>query len=270
MTTFATVEINKYDRTIAEVEAQIQQLQETLTQCQSERQNIQSIEQMGLSAIAQIQKTLASCIHAGLPQLADSFKEQVTASLNMDNLPELPASDASTETEVPVIVPPVSSNESDESDRVTDDNILQTITALDEEHLTDNYLPIYLYRQAFPQLSREQQDNALYRLCANDRIELSTLQEVRSYTPEQIKAGIPQNIGGPLFFIVVEDQKERSPSKPIATASVGAASATDVTLMSFEELKTYCLSLGMNKSDIRKHGKLTRRDTWIGALKDFS
>jgi hypothetical protein len=49
---------------------------------------------------------------------------------------------------------------------------------------------------------------------------------------------------------------------------VGAASATDVTLMSFEELKSYCLGLGMNKSDIRKHGKLTRRDTWLRALEN--
>jgi hypothetical protein len=52
-------------------------------------------------------------------------------------------------------------------------------------------------------MSREQLDRALYRLQKDNKIELSTLQEVSAYTPEQIKSGIPQNIGGSLFFIVV-------------------------------------------------------------------
>jgi len=42
-------------------------------------------------------------------------------------------------------------------------------------------------------------DQALYRLQQNDQIELSSLQHVTAYTPEQIDAGI-QDIGGPLFL----------------------------------------------------------------------
>lgn len=72
-------------------------------------------------------------------------------------------------------------------------------------------------------MTRQEQDSALYRLCADDRIELSTLQDVRAYTSEQIKAGIPQDIGGSIFFIVVEDKEKPVRSKPLATASVGAA-----------------------------------------------
>ena len=46
-------------------------------------------------------------------------------------------------------------------------------------------------------------DAILYRLQKTNRIDFSTLQEVSAYTPEQIDAGIPQNIGGQLFFLIV-------------------------------------------------------------------
>ncbi|MBW4570264.1 MAG: transcription factor RcaD [Tolypothrix carrinoi HA7290-LM1] len=87
---------------------------------------------------------------------------------------------------------------------LTDEEILQTIRKLDREFGTDNYLPIFHLRQKLqPPLSREELDKALYRLQANDEIELSSLQEANAYTPEQIDAGIPQNVGGSLFFISV-------------------------------------------------------------------
>lgn len=86
----------------------------------------------------------------------------------------------------------------------TDEEILQTIRNLDRQLGTDNYLPIFHLRQKLqPPLSREQLDQSLYRLQRNDQIELSSLQEAIAYTPEQIDAGIPQDIGGPLFFIAV-------------------------------------------------------------------
>lgn len=76
---------------------------------------------------------------------------------------------------------------------------MQIIRDLDRQLGTDNYLPIFHLRQKFqPPLSREQLDQLLYRLQRNDRIDLSSLQEVSAYTPEQIDAGIPQDIGGPL------------------------------------------------------------------------
>ncbi|KOR33771.1 MULTISPECIES: hypothetical protein [Planktothricoides] len=90
--------------------------------------------------------------------------------------------------------------------RPADAEILKMIQNLDRELATDNYLPIFYLRQKLqPPLSREEVDQALYRLQRNDKIELSSLQEAIAYTPEQIEAGIPQDIGGPLFFIIVTE-----------------------------------------------------------------
>ncbi|HIK28638.1 MAG: hypothetical protein N3E45_13915 [Oscillatoriaceae bacterium SKW80] len=86
---------------------------------------------------------------------------------------------------------------------LTDADILKVIRDLDRELGTDNYLPIYHLRQKLqPPLTREELDKALYRLQRHDKIELSSLQEALAYTPEQIEAGIPQDVGGPLFFII--------------------------------------------------------------------
>lgn len=96
--------------------------------------------------------------------------------------------------------PEVPVSKSQPSDR----EILQVIQSLDRQLGTENYLPIFHLRQKLePQLSREQLDRILYRLQKDNQIELSTLQEVSAYTPEQINSGIPQNIGGALFFIIV-------------------------------------------------------------------
>ena len=86
----------------------------------------------------------------------------------------------------------------------TDEEILQAIKYLDREINSDNYLPIFHLRDKFqPPLSREELDQALYRLAKDERIELSALQEARFYTAQQIDTGIAQNIGGPLFFISI-------------------------------------------------------------------
>jgi hypothetical protein len=86
----------------------------------------------------------------------------------------------------------------------SDEEILQIIQDLDREMGTENYLPIFHLRQKLqPPLSRDELDQVLYRLQGNDTIELSSLQEASTYTPEQIDAGIPQDIGGSLFFIAV-------------------------------------------------------------------
>lgn len=90
------------------------------------------------------------------------------------------------------------------SNQPSDVEILYTIRKLDKQLGTENYLPIFHLRQKLqPPLSRTELDRALYRLERNNQIELSTLQEVRFYTPNQIDAGIPQDIGGPLFFIMM-------------------------------------------------------------------
>jgi len=86
----------------------------------------------------------------------------------------------------------------------TDVEILNKIKELDLEYNTDNYLPIFHLRNEFqPPLSRAELDGALYRLQAEDKIDLSTLAEVDAYTPAEINAGIPQIVGGSLFFITV-------------------------------------------------------------------
>jgi hypothetical protein len=86
----------------------------------------------------------------------------------------------------------------------SDAEILQMIQNLDYELGTENYLPIFHLRQKLQSsLSRQALDEALYRLQRNDAIELSSLQEADAYTAEQVDAGIPQTIGGSLFFITV-------------------------------------------------------------------
>ncbi len=86
----------------------------------------------------------------------------------------------------------------------TDAQVLQLIQALDHELGTKNYLPLFYLRQKIqPPLSRDEVDQSLYRLQRSDRIELSSLQEAIAYTPRQVEAGIPQDIGGPLFFISI-------------------------------------------------------------------
>lgn len=82
--------------------------------------------------------------------------------------------------------------------------ILEVIQTLDRELATENYLPIFHLREKLqPPLSRDELDQALYRLQRADKIELSSLQEAVAYTLDQVEAGIPQEIGGPLFFISV-------------------------------------------------------------------
>ncbi|MDB9448451.1 transcription factor RcaD [Dolichospermum circinale] len=93
---------------------------------------------------------------------------------------------------------------SDINGNISDEEILETIKKLDRELGTENYLPIFHLRQKLqPPLLRDDLDQALYRLQKSDKIDFSTLQESSAYTPEQIDAGIPQNIGGQLFFIIV-------------------------------------------------------------------
>ena len=93
---------------------------------------------------------------------------------------------------------------SDINSNISDEEILETIKKLDRELGTENYLPIFHLRQKLqPPLLRDDLDQALYRLQKSDKIDFSTLQESSAYTPEQIDAGIPQNIGGQLFFLIV-------------------------------------------------------------------
>lgn len=91
-----------------------------------------------------------------------------------------------------------------EVDKPTLEQILETIRHLDRELNTDNYLPLYALRERLqPPLSREELDRSLYHLQRQNFIELGSIQDVSYYTPEQLRAGIPQPLGGSLFFISV-------------------------------------------------------------------
>jgi len=101
------------------------------------------------------------------------------------------AAAASTQTVIPSRQPP------------SPDDIYELIAQLDREHATNNYLPIYHLRDRLAAvLDRDGLDRALYALQRQDRIELSSLQEAAHYTADQVAAGIPQDIGGPLFFAI--------------------------------------------------------------------
>jgi hypothetical protein len=87
----------------------------------------------------------------------------------------------------------------------TDEEILATIKDLDYELGTDNYLPIFHLREKLqPPLSRKELDDALFRLEREDKIEISSLANAEAYTAEQVRAGISQTIGGPLFFLIAD------------------------------------------------------------------
>ncbi|MGK7874370.1 MAG: transcription factor RcaD [Xenococcaceae cyanobacterium] len=86
----------------------------------------------------------------------------------------------------------------------TEEEILQLIRDLDKDLGTDNYLPIFHLREKLKsRLSREKLDEALYSLQKQDKIDLSSLVEAIHYTSKEIDAGIPQDVGGPLFFLIV-------------------------------------------------------------------
>jgi hypothetical protein len=95
---------------------------------------------------------------------------------------------------------------SNNGDSLSPQALLDTIRQLDQQLNTDNFLPIFHLREKLqPPISREELDQMLYELQGEDLIELSTLQDVSNYREEQIAAGIPQNIGGALFYISLID-----------------------------------------------------------------
>ncbi|MBD2578835.1 hypothetical protein [Oscillatoria sp. FACHB-1406] len=98
----------------------------------------------------------------------------------------------------------VADNSASSQTKPSDEEILARIVELDRSLGTNNYLPIFHLREKLqPPLSRTELDEALYRLQEQDKIELSSLVEANAYTPEQVDAGIPQPIGGSLFFIML-------------------------------------------------------------------
>lgn len=87
----------------------------------------------------------------------------------------------------------------------SDKEILQTIDDLDWKLRTKNRLPIYYVREKLqPPLSREELDEALYRLEKSGKIELKAMTEGWRYSRQDFNAGIPQRAGSRLFFVTLK------------------------------------------------------------------
>jgi predicted transcriptional regulator len=129
--------------------------------------------------------------------LLSNYLKFLRKSLSADTLSATPLQPETISNQKPQPTPPLPIGE------LNDDLILQAIRDLDRELNTNNYLPIFHLREKLPNLSREQLDQTIYRLQRQDKIELSSLQEGSRYTTEQIDAGIHQELGRPLFYIIV-------------------------------------------------------------------
>ncbi|WP_159786586.1 hypothetical protein [Sodalinema gerasimenkoae] len=86
----------------------------------------------------------------------------------------------------------------------SDSELIEIIHKIDSRLPTNNYTPIYHLRaEVQPPMTRDELDQALFRLIEDDKIQLSSLQDGMSYNDEQLAAGIPQEFSSPLFFIIV-------------------------------------------------------------------
>lgn len=91
-----------------------------------------------------------------------------------------------------------------ESQKPEAEDVLALVQTLDQALNTQNYLPLFHLRYAVqPPLIADELDQILYQLQREDKIELSSLQDAIAYPPDQLSAGIPQDIGGPLFFVSI-------------------------------------------------------------------
>ena len=104
----------------------------------------------------------------------------------------------------------------------------------------DNFIPLFAVRETpeFSSLSRESQDNLLRSLQRQDIIEMSTLQDVTQFTPEQQAAGIPNLIGGDDFFVILSDDIQ--PRRPVPTTQ---PEAPDTDLIYFHGTKATTLDV---------------------------
>lgn len=164
-----------------------------------------------IDAETQIKRTKAEVwlTNRGIEFLRDDYNPQGKANINLDLLNHyvrfLRKSLRATTDSADLVITQSSENDSSSTSKAedwSDEAIFKKIQDLDHELGTDNYLPIFHLRQQLqPPLSREQLDRALYRLQRSDKIEISSLVDPTSYSADQIATGIPQDVGGALFFI---------------------------------------------------------------------
>lgn len=122
-------------------------------------------------------------------EMLNNYVQFLRKSLRENSTKQLPQVDS--------VSPTITSKPSDEE-------VLQIIRELDRELGTKNYLPIFHLRSKLqPPLSRDEVDEALYRLQRVDRIQIGALQEGSQYSHDQLAAGIHREFGGALFFLIV-------------------------------------------------------------------
>lgn len=88
----------------------------------------------------------------------------------------------------------------------------------------EDYVPIHELRKELGDVSREEFDKAVMKLSKDEAVEMSTMATPTSYTPDQLAAGIPQPVGGSMFFFVPQEGL----SKYLNTTNVGKKSTQDL------------------------------------------
>ncbi|NCO74083.1 MAG: hypothetical protein GW795_02730 [Cyanobacteria bacterium] len=92
-----------------------------------------------------------------------------------------------------------------EKNKPSIEEVLETIIQLDLEFNTDNYLPIFYVRNKYQSiLNRQELDTILYSLQKQNKLSMSRLVDGSQYNSEEYNAGIPQKIGGPIFYLIVK------------------------------------------------------------------
>ena len=120
-----------------------------------------------------------------------------------DRIAELEATEMTVQTEETTDVTTTTSTPPQTTDENDQETLYELAQTTDRELGTEHYTPMSALRHR-PNRTRDRFDTALYGLMRSDRIDVSTLQEANMYEPDQIAAGIPQNIGGALFFVITK------------------------------------------------------------------
>lgn len=119
------------------------------------------------------------------------------------------------ENEVTDDIPPI--EEGEEEPWWAPSKVRSTVDSPNTERLnqlieaSDNYFDFPSYRKLLSDngiTSRAEQDSFIYRMQRENLVEYSTLQEGHRRTTEQINQGIAQSVGGPLFYVIVNEPDE--------------------------------------------------------------
>jgi hypothetical protein len=156
-------------------------------------------------------------VESNIPKLDEPLKKQKQKKAVESNIPKLDEPDwgealgkIDDETDTLGVIDAIAADEYKLYNSLYDHtkhapDVVAKAADLIENAINDELTPLFELRQALPQLSRSQFDAGLYKLSRDERISLNTIQEGANYTPAQQLGGIPQGIGGSLFFATKEN-----------------------------------------------------------------